>query len=367
MQEKLVLLWHGHFTTSAKDDRAELLMWNQNELHRRMAAGNIKDYVHKISHDPAMLDYLNNTQNRKQHPNENYARELMELFTLGIGNYTENDIKESARAFTGWTHDGDDYVFQKYAHDNDTKYFLGKSGNFNGDDIVEIIFQHPACAKYLAGKVFKWFAYDEPDAPLVESLASILRDSNWELRPLLRTILTSKAFYSEKAIGVQIKAPVQLVVGSSRLLGTTIQRQGGGFAAMSSPLNLMGQMPFYPPNVKGWPGGHLWISTSTLFLRYNTVVKMTTGEAFAPVSFSKKGPVERKGGRGGMKVDFMPTGDELRTAEEIVDKWVARLIQRPIDSEKRQVLVDSLENRPTEENVKKMVQLIVSMPEYQLC
>src|SRR5208282_4374457 len=142
MQEKLTLFWHGHFTTRARDERSAKLMWDQNELLRKMAAGNFAKMVHAISKNPAMLDYLNNTQNRKQHPNENYARELMELFTLGRDQYTENDIKQSARAFTGWTHDGDQYVFQAREHDTDVKTFFGRSGNFNGDDIIEIILQH---------------------------------------------------------------------------------------------------------------------------------------------------------------------------------------------------------------------------------
>src|SRR6185437_7024480 len=219
MQEKLTLFWHGHFTSSAKDERAAILMWNQNELLRRYAAGNFRDYVHAISRDPAMLDYLNNEQNRKAHPNENYARELMELFTLGIGNYTEFDIREGARAFTGWAHDGEDYIFRKFDHDDGQKTFFGRRGNFNGDDIIEIILANPACAKYISGKIFKFFVYDDVEPPVVDAMAAILHENNWEMRPLLRTIFTSEAFYSDKAIGSQIKSPIQLVVGTVRLLG----------------------------------------------------------------------------------------------------------------------------------------------------
>src|SRR5277367_3705909 len=134
MQEKLALFWHGHFTSSFRDERAALLMWNQNELERTNAAGNFGKFAHAISRDPAMLDYLNNTQNKKEHPNENYAREVMELFTLGIGNYTENDVKQGARAFTGWTHDGDEFFFRPAEHDYGVKTYLGRTGNFNGDD-----------------------------------------------------------------------------------------------------------------------------------------------------------------------------------------------------------------------------------------
>ena len=225
MQEKLTLFWHGHFTTSAKDERAAILMWNQNELLRRYAAGNFHDFVKAISRDPAMLDYLNNQQNRKAHPNENYARELMELFTLGIGNYTEYDIREAARAFTGWAHDGDDYIFRKFDHDDGMKTFFGQHGNFGGDDIIEIILANPACAKYITGKMFKFFVYDDPEQPLVDNMAAQLHENNWELRPLLRMMFTSQAFYSDRAIGSQIKSPIQLVVGTTRLLGRTCQRR----------------------------------------------------------------------------------------------------------------------------------------------
>src|SRR4051794_11371903 len=145
LQEKLTLFWHGHFTTSAKDERQASLMWKQNELLRRQGAGNFREFVRQISRDPAMLDYLNNQQNRKQHPNENYARELMELFTLGIGHYTEEDIKNAARAFTGWGHDGDEFVYRRPEHDFGEKVFFGKRGNFDGDDVIDIILSHPHC------------------------------------------------------------------------------------------------------------------------------------------------------------------------------------------------------------------------------
>ena len=162
LQEKLTFFWHGHFTTSAKDERSALLMWQQNELLRRYAAGNFEPFVRAISRDPAMLDYLNNTQNRKAHPNENYARELMELFTLGIGNYTEDDIKQAARAFTGWAHDGDRFRLPRRTSTmTASKHFFGRTGNFNGDDIIAMILLNPACPKFIAGELFKYFVYEE--------------------------------------------------------------------------------------------------------------------------------------------------------------------------------------------------------------
>src|SRR3954452_19699683 len=180
LQEKLTLFWHGHFTTSAKDERAALLMWQQNELLRRQSAGNFREFVRQISRDPAMLDYLNNQQNRKAHPNENYARELMELFTLGIGNYTEDDIKQAARALTGWAHDGEGFIFRKFDHDYDVKTFMGRSGKFDGDDIIDIILQQPASAPYIANRLLSFFVMDNPDPAICQSLGMVLRENGFD-------------------------------------------------------------------------------------------------------------------------------------------------------------------------------------------
>jgi len=359
LQEKLTLFWHGHFTTSAKDERSATAMWNQNELLRRMSAGNFRSFVRAISRDPAMLDYLNNSQNRKAHPNENYARELMELFTLGIGNYTEDDIKNSARAFTGWAHDGDDFVFRKFDHDTDVKTFMGRKGNFDGDDIIDIILSKEACGNFIGMELYQFFVNDSCPDDLKAALGDILRDNKYEMRPLLRTMFASKAFYHPTVIGSQIKSPVQLVVGTIRTLGLDMP----GERAVSGALNQMGQVPLHPPNVKGWPGGHQWISTSTLFVRYNTAVWLAGGSGqFATMNQRNKFRGVAQAGDTGFRPS---TGG---TPEAVVDAWVQRLIGRPISAEAREVLIDALGGHPErEDSVRKMVQLIVSMPEYQLC
>lgn len=362
LQEKLTFFWHGHFTTSAKDERAALLLWKQNELLRQNAAGNFETFVRSISRDPAMLDYLNNNENRKAHPNENYARELMELFTLGIGNYTETDIKQGARAFTGWGHDGTDFVYRANQHDDGIKTFFGRSGNFDGDDIITLILQHPACPKFISGELFKYLAYEDIESDLSDALGQELLNNKYQLRPLLRTILTSRAFYSPQAIGVLIKSPVQLVMGTIRMLGL---RMPPG-QALASALNQMGQLPMMPPNVRGWPGGRMWINTSTLFIRYNTGVWLAGGEVPALSRIDRKGdargPLPERLARAN---DFDPnaSGD----AGAIVDAWVKRLIQRPIDADKKEILTNVLADGVNTDSVRKVVQLIVSMPEYQLC
>jgi hypothetical protein len=362
LQEKLTLFWHGHFTSSAKDERAAMLMWNQNELLRQFAAGNFHDFVKAVARDPAMLDYLNNQQNRKAHPNENFARELMELFTLGIGNYTETDIKQAARAFTGWAHDGDDYIFRKFDHDDGIKTFFGQKGNFNGDDVIEIILRHQACPKYIAGKLFKHFVYEDPEQPIVDSLGEQLREGRYELRPVLRTMFSSQAFYSDRAIGAQIKQPVQLVAGTIRMLGVDMPPG----RALAAALNQMGQVPLEPPNVKGWPGGRMWINTSTLFVRYNTAVWLAGGGGQVPMARGGK-PGKMKFAMGRADTNFAPDASASE-AEKVVDAWIGRLIQRPVEPDKKKTLIEALGDRPGDEDaVKKMVQLIVSMPEYQLC
>jgi uncharacterized protein (DUF1800 family) len=343
LQEKLTLFWHGHFTTSARDERSAWLMWQQNETLRAHAAGNFRTFVRNISRDPAMIDYLNNQQNRKGRPNENYARELMELFTLGRDNgYTEADIKEVARAFTGWHHDGEHFLLRTALHDADPKVVFGQRGPFDGDDVIDLILARPECGDYIAGRLFDFFAYDAPDPAFRRALGDQLREWKYELRPLLHTIFTSKAFYSPAAIGTQIKGPIYLVASTVRALEIDVpgRRRRNG---MLQGLEQMGQMPLNPPNVKGWPGGRMWINTSTLFVRYNTAVAHVGRVDPAALRFNDL------------------------DAPALVDYWLNRLVQLPVDDDKKAKLVETVGRRPTRDSARKMLELIVSMPEYQLC
>ena len=360
LQEKLTLFWHGHFTTSFRDERSAWLIWRQNELLRRKAAANFKALVKEISRDPAMLQYLNNNQNKKGKPNENYARELMELFTLGIGRYTEDDVKEAARAFTGWASEGDEFVFRRGQHDDGVKKFFGRIGNLDGDDVIELILRHPACSPYVAGKLFRFFAYEDLEPGIDASLGQVLRDATYDLRPALKMLFRSKAFYSPKAIGAQVKSPIQLVIGTVRMLGLELPP----LPLLQRGLSQMGQVPFNPPNVKGWPTGEAWINSATLFARYNTCVFLTGGNV--PGAGPRQWPLSDENPKPRLRAKFKP--ESAGTAEETVDYWVSRLIQRPIDAQKRKVLIDSLgDGAGDEETVRRMVQLVVSMPEYQLC
>jgi uncharacterized protein (DUF1800 family) len=267
LQEKMTLFLHGHFATATNQkgiygrDIVE-----QNALLRRYALGNFKALTHDIARDRAMLKWLDGARSDKAHPNENFARELMELYTLGVGNYTENDVRESARAFTGYTFSRrtGEFAFVASRHDDDSKSFLGRTGNFNGDDIVDIIFAQPAASIFLARKLLEFFVYSDPEPELVADVATALEKHDFELKPVVATLLRSNVFYSERAYRALVKSPVEFVVGSYRLFGTkTISPQ------TLAVLGRMGQIPFRPPSVKGWDGGAAWLNTQTVLAREN--------------------------------------------------------------------------------------------------
>jgi uncharacterized protein (DUF1800 family) len=267
LQEKMTLFWHGHFATAMGTKgitSADAL--RQNQLFRGSALGNARELTLAVSQDPAMLRYLDNFRSERAHPNENYARELMELFTLGIGNYTERDIRESARAFTGWTIDRGTRAFalDPRRHDDGRKTFLGRSGDFDGSDIVEILFQQPAAARWFARKLIRFFVYDDPEPELIEAFAAVIRKNDFNLQPALSLLLRSNVFYSSRAYRALVKSPVEFVVGLHRLCGIDTVH-----AAELGALGRMGQLLFRPPSVKGWDGGGAWLNSQSVLAREN--------------------------------------------------------------------------------------------------
>jgi len=278
LRERMVYFWSNHFTSGiGQDGITPQLMINQYNLFGRFALGNYAQLTHEISKDPAMLLYLNNAQNRRQHPNENYARELMELFTMGVGNYTEEDVRQSARAFTGWTVNrrmGDIVGFIPQLHDAGIKFFLGRTGDFMGDDIVDIIMQQPATARYMAHKFARHFIYDNPEPALVEALARRFRASGYNVATLMSVILRSNLFYSDRAYRALVKSPLELVIGAHKMLGATSVEP----AALASMVR-MGQVVMQPPNVAGWPGGAQWLNTGTLLARVNYLNQLALAKA----------------------------------------------------------------------------------------
>src|SRR5262245_58203661 len=214
LEEKLTLFWHGHFATGENKVRDYRMMLRQNEMFRAHASGPFRDLLVGILKDPAMLVYLDNGENIKKHPNENFGRELLELFTMGVGNYNERDVREAARAFTGWTNDVLAFKFDAAQHDTGTKTFLGRTGPFDGEDIVDAILAQPVTAEFMTAKLYRFFVRDEIDGAVRTELARTYRDGGYRMKPLLKRIFLSKDFYSAPAVGTQIKSPVQLVVST---------------------------------------------------------------------------------------------------------------------------------------------------------
>lgn len=265
LEEKMALFWHGHFATSAQKVQSCRATYQLNDVFRRMATGNFKALTLAVGQSPSMIRYLDTQQNVKGKPNENWARELMELFTLGQGHYSEQDIKESARAFTGWAFGPEGFLYREELHDFGDKTFLGKRGNLDGWDVIDRIFEQPAAAEFICRKLWHYFAYEGPEDDVVRELADTLRAERFELRPVLHKILASQAFYSQRARGAQIKSPAQFVVQ----LAHDLRLNPPPYLAMARVAVQLGQDLFYPPNVKGWDGGKAWINANTLMARYN--------------------------------------------------------------------------------------------------
>ena len=261
LREKMSLFWHGHFAS-----RNLNILFQQQllDIIRRNALGNFGELLFEVSKSAAMINFLNNNQNRKDHPNENFAREVMELFTLGRGNYTENDIKEAARAFTGWGANlGGEFVFRKFQHDAGIKTVLGKTGNFEGEDVLDILLQQKQTAFFITRKIYRFFVNEQAEDDKVAWLAERFYKSNYDISGLMKDIFNSDWFYESKNIGSKIKSPVELIVGLQRVLPMQLENPEVQLLLQ----RLLGQLLFYPPNVAGWPGGKNWIDSSSLMLR----------------------------------------------------------------------------------------------------
>lgn len=343
LREKLTLFWHGHFATSADKVKDAHLMLEQHLLLRRHALGDFSAMVQEISRDPAMLIYLDSATNRKAHPNENYARELMELFCLGEGRYTERDIREIARCFTGWEVRRRRFHFNRHQHDEGTKAFLGSRGAFGGEDAVRIVLEQPSAPEFIARKLFRYFVFEEPEPPdaLIEPLARDLREG-FRIAPLVERILRSNIFFSSHAIGRRVRSPVEFAAGLLRALeGSTDTR------ALAEDLDGLGQALFYPPSVKGWDGGRAWINSSTLLGRANAVRRLLDH------------PNTRFGG--GTLEEFLAKEMPPSPAER-VDRLLGLLVAVPVPADIRERLVALAGRRPAD-----AVHALCALPEFQLC
>lgn len=373
LEEKLTLFWHGHFATSYRTIENSYHMYMQNCLFREHATGSFRDLLRGIIRDPAMLAYLNNNQSRKEHPNENLAREIMELFSLGIGNYTEKDIKEGARALTGYSFEDDEFTYNRRNHDEGTKSILGAAGNLDGDAFVDAILAKPQCAAYIARRVYHFLVADVPteerggakalpreQQEALGGLAGTLRSSNYQLRPMLRRLFLSEHFYQPRFMNDQVKSPVVLLVGAVRSLGTPVR----DLSILADSLDLMGQNILFPPSVKGWEGGRAWINTSTLFVRQNLTAFLLTGKKPKGYDASAKtDPYDPAP----LLADLAPA--QRQDASAIADHFLRLCLGRiPVaaQTEVRQFFAANA-NKINTETLTGALLLITALPEYQLC
>ena len=288
LEEKMALFWHGLFATAYGKLNHAKAVHNQIDTFRRQGLGRFRDLLSSLSRDPAMIFWLDNKDNHKDAPNENYGRELLELFSMGIGNYTEDDVKACARAFTGWTIANQDYMSARAArdsiwphgrldwqfryrpedHDDGPKTFLGQTGHFNGEDILDIIVQHPASSWYIAGQLHAFFAADAPNHAAIGMLAEDLRRTGGDIRSALRTLFMSDYFRSAQTRYAKVKSPVELAVGTARLAGG-YDEPHWSIVNLAADANFMGQEILNPPTVEGWHTGAEWVDTGTLSERIN--------------------------------------------------------------------------------------------------
>lgn len=354
LQEKMTFFFHGHFTTAAIQKGVwPSYVYNQNQLFRNYALGNLRDLTLAVSKDPAMLLYLDNARSAAAHPNENYARELMELFTLGHGNYSEQDIRQSARAFTGWTINPRDGQFAENArlHDSGIKQFMGRSGNYSGEDIVNIIFQQPACAKFFASELLSFFVYSDPEPQLVDAVAGLLNEHGYNLAPVMSKLFSSNVFFSDRAYRALVKSPVEFVVGSYKVFGLaetdpTAQRA----------LVQMGQILFYPPNVAGWPGGSNWLTSQMMIARENFATALVNSQMMSQSSWLTGVPMDA-GKATKELVAYILSDDASPAAQSRVKNYLNGANTSALG-------IFSVENY--DERVRGAAYLTMAMPAYQL-
>lgn len=371
LREKITLFWHNHFATSNSKVNNAAFMLGQYELMRRHALGNFAGLLQEMSKDPAMLIWLDTNQSPKNKPNENYARELMELFSLGIGNYTEQDIREAARAFTGWSIADGKGVFKPDQHDATDKTVLGQAGKWKGEDIVRICLEQKACPYFIAGKLYRFLVSETVQATpeLLEPLADQLRKSGFDFGALVSRVLRSNLFFAPLVYRSRVKSPVDYVLGIVWGLEGQIYDAGRGSSprmpVLAQALETLGQNLFYPPSVKGWDGGPTWLNGQTLLFRQNLALAMTS-------------TLDQRFGRGN-DPDFLARKHGKQSDSELVDFFLSVFLQGDVSGETREKLLNYLaqsrtqsvpvywtERDAAEHRTRTLCHLVLTLPEFQL-
>lgn len=370
LTEKMSLFWHGHFAC-----RVINIFYQQQLLNviRQNALGNFGDLLREVSKSPAMLSFLNNQQNNKKHPNENFAREVMELFTMGRGNYSEEDVKEGARSFTGWGFNlRGEFVDRSFLHDNGTKTFLGKTGNFDGDDIIDILLEQKSTARFITQKIYRYFVNDNVDKDRVDKLAEGFYHSNYDLQKLMAEIYKSDWFYEEKNIGTKIKSPVELIVGIRRFIPLELEKPEVQLLFERA----LGQILFYPPNVAGWPGGTNWIDSSALMFRMRLPQILTGADDFLirpkdddDVMMGTEGVDKKaKTNQLNVTVDWNSVVKVFeKTSKENLMNKVNEIVLQTRSSIPTTILNRYIDTTSREAYIKTTTIELMSTPEYQLC
>jgi uncharacterized protein (DUF1800 family) len=373
-QEKMTLFWHGHFATSFEKVRMPYFLWLQNETLRQNATGNFNQLLIAVAEDPAMLSYLDGGRSNKKKPNENFAREVMELFTLGEGNYTEKDIQEAAKAYTGWgmAKDRLHYEYHPLNHNNDIKTIFGQTGNFSGEDVLTMICAKPECAQFIAKKLWRFFVQDQPPQPVIDALAAEFHKSGMNIRHLMTVIFHSREFYAPGVIRSQIKSPVQWLIASTHQL----QSPPPPLPMTLVMLRDLGEELFNPPNVKGWDGGIAWITTNNLLFRYNFAAALVEGDRvpLPELKAQMRGILNTMSEADGLmqlvpaNVSALFTSAYLSDSESFLAALQARFINGELGPQRLAPLADFLKSRsPIEESdIRKAIRLLMSTPEYQL-
>jgi uncharacterized protein (DUF1800 family) len=360
LEEKMTLFWHNHFATANYKVRNPRWMAGQIATFRQNALGSFRTMLQCMARDPAMLVWLDGDQNKLGAPNENFAREVMELFTMGVGSgYTEKDVQEAARCFTGWVYDAStrSFAFNPFLHDDGWKTVLGQSGNFHGDDVIDIIAHQPATAKFLATKLWKFFVSDEPPPSEIARIAKAYFASGFSVRAMLETVFTSPAFYDERARYARVKSPAEFVVGVIRTLDVPLL----AIKKLPDVIESMGQDLLNPPNVAGWPGGRNWINTRTLLARVNFSSQVTS-------EMNRRGQLMER-----VRDDLLAPDTELSTPEEIVNAiWDALMPGQAMGEREKAALLayvkDGAQGGKVNLRAKLpgLLSLVMGTPEYQM-
>jgi uncharacterized protein (DUF1800 family) len=380
LREKMTLFWHNQFATSIAKVQQVPLMYQQNLLFRRHALGKFGPLLLEVSRDPAMLIWLDSNSNVRGKANENYARELMELFTLGVGHYTEQDVREAARAFTGWHTDGETFEFNPLVHDDGAKTVLGQEGNWNGDDVVRILLEQPEAARFLVRALYRFYISEtaEPPAALLQPLADDFRKSDYDVGELVTTLLSSRLFFSEHAYRQRVKSPVEFTLGSVRALVEGPVPP----LVLAHRLEAMGQQLFAPPNVKGWEGGRSWLNTATVLARHNFAQKIALGRAAVMDVEAPEGapgqvpppqaqPQQEDPAEPALDPATIVRREKASDPESIVALLLDLLLQGDASPPARDKLIAFVahgnpQDKALDQRVREATHAIMTMPEYQL-